>query len=36
MLADILAELLTPHEWRLLAVILLVLLFVLVFWRPPR
>ena len=28
------AELLTPHEWRLLAIILLVLLFVLVFWRP--
>jgi hypothetical protein len=30
----VLAELLSPHEWRLLAVILLVLVFVLVFWRP--
>lgn len=28
------AELLTAHEWRLLAVILLVLVAILVFWRP--
>lgn len=28
------AEILTPHEWRLLAIILLVLVAILVFWRP--
>jgi len=28
------ADLLTGREWRLLAIILLVLLLVLIFWRP--
>jgi len=29
-------DVLAPAEWRLLAIILLILLFVMVFWRPPR
>jgi hypothetical protein len=27
-------DILAPAEWRLLAIILLILVFVLVFWRP--
>ena len=27
-------DVLAPAEWRLLAIILLILLFVFVFWRP--
>jgi len=27
-------DILAPAEWRLLAIILLILLFVFVFWRP--